>query len=404
MTGHRLPPVLILSLLFVAIFLAFTTSFMLAPLLVELAAEFHTSVAIAGQLAAATSITWAITAPVVGPLSDTHGRRFIVLTGLMLMAIGVLGSVLAWSYASLLGFRLLTGIGMATIAPSCLAAAADIFPAEQRGKAIGWLISATGAGAAFGIPAVAILADAGGWKLPFYVIGGSLVVLAGLLWLWLPSSYNEKKQKVDFLARFKELGSSTLFWYILVANLLVVTAFSGILTYLAVYLIETYSMHAGETALPLALAGLGVIVGSFIGGRVAGLARRLRVVACSILLGGLVVPFVFVTAASPWVTVALSAGVAAFLVMSWPVTSVLLLELASRSRATALGMFAFSNQAGSVAGASLGGLMLALGGFPLVGFFCLGAAVIAAALVLLKLRDSKEFIQGVAIEDEINTG
>ena len=121
MTERRAPPALILSLLFAAIFLTMSVYLMLAPLLVELAAEFHTSVAIAGQLVAATSVTWAVTAPLVGPLSDTYGRRLVILTGLILMALGVLGSVLSWSYGSLLGFRLLTGIGMATIPPNSLA-------------------------------------------------------------------------------------------------------------------------------------------------------------------------------------------------------------------------------------------------------------------------------------------
>ena len=40
--------------------------------------------------------------------------------------------------------------------------------------------------------------------------------------------------------------------------------------------------------------------------------------------------------------------------------------------------------------------MLALSGFPAVGFFCLGAAVIAAAVVALGVRDSEEFQAQVA--------
>ena len=84
MTEQRVSAALVLGLLSVTFFLAFTTALMLAPLLVELATEFHTSVAIAGQLAAATAITWAITALLVGPLSDTYGRRSVFLSGLML--------------------------------------------------------------------------------------------------------------------------------------------------------------------------------------------------------------------------------------------------------------------------------------------------------------------------------
>ena len=388
MTERRAPPALILSLLFAAIFLTMSVYLMLAPLLVELAAEFHTSVAIAGQLVAATSVTWAVTAPLVGPLSDTYGRRLVILTGLMLMALGVLGSVLSWSYGSLLGFRLLTGIGMATIPPNSLATIADVFSPERRGKALGWLLSATGVGTALGIPGVALLADAGGWQLPFYVIGALLLILWGLLWVWLPRSQLQKGEAIGFLACFRQVGAIRPFWYVLGANLLMVTAFSGVFTYLAAYLIQTYSMHEGEVALPLTLAGLGVIIGSLVGGRVAGFNRRLLLVSVSFMFGGVVAALVFATRVSPWLTVALASGVAAFLLMSWPVTSILLIELAGRSRATALGMFAVSNQAGTIDGTSLGGLMLAFGGFPMVGIFCLVSAVAAAAVMGLKVRES----------------
>jgi len=47
-----------------------------------------------------------------------------------------------------------------------------------------------------------------------------------------------------------------------------------------------------------------------------------------------------------------------------------------------------SNQLGVFGGASLGGLMLAWGGFPGVGLFCLGIAVIAPVVLHLKVRDS----------------
>jgi MFS family permease len=75
-------------------------SLMLAPLLVVLADEFNTSVAVAGQLAAVMFVTWGITAPLVGSFSDTYGRRPVLLTGLAIIAIGVLGSAAAWSYTS----------------------------------------------------------------------------------------------------------------------------------------------------------------------------------------------------------------------------------------------------------------------------------------------------------------
>ena len=72
-----------------AVFLVRASMLMLGPLLVELATDFDTSIAVAGQLAAATFITWGITAPLVGPISDTYGRRPVLLIGLLLMALGI---------------------------------------------------------------------------------------------------------------------------------------------------------------------------------------------------------------------------------------------------------------------------------------------------------------------------
>jgi predicted MFS family arabinose efflux permease len=61
-------------------------------------------------------------------------------------------------------------------------------------------------------------------------------------------------------------------------------------------------------------------------------------------------------------------------------------ELAGESRATANGMLATSNQLGAMIGAPVGGLLLAFGGFSLVGLLCLGAAVIAALVIGVKVR------------------
>ncbi len=65
--------IVLMLLLSAAVMLARTVSLMLGPLLVDLAREFDTSVAVTGQLAAATFIAWGIVAPMVGPVSDTYG-------------------------------------------------------------------------------------------------------------------------------------------------------------------------------------------------------------------------------------------------------------------------------------------------------------------------------------------
>lgn len=179
----------------------------------------------------------------------------------------------------------------------------------------------------------------------------------------------------------------------LIANCFQVMAFMGMSGYLAAYLMQSYGMPAGETAFPRTLAGLGVVVGSLLGGQVASQKQRLTVIALCFLVGGLTAALLFTFPVSPWLSVGLAFGVAALLLLSWPVIVVILMAMAGPSRATATGLFAVSNQLGIMGGASLGGVMLSLGHFSLVGEFCFATAVAAAVIIRYKVQASGEIVQ-----------
>ena len=401
MAPRQVSPTVLLILLCVAVFLVNLSVLMLGPLLVALAHAFQTSVAIVGQLGAATAITWGITAPLAGPVSDAYGQRRVLLSGLMVMAVGTLGSVLAWHYSALLTCRLLTGVGAATVTPTSLAALAEVWPPTGRGKAMGWVLSATGVSAAVGVPFVAGLLAAGGWRLPFVVMGMASLVIWLLVWCWFPRRQPPRGQALAFFAHYREVGSHGMCWYVLAANVCQQIVFFGMFGYLAAYLMHTYHLPTAATAIPLALAGLGVMVGSVLGGRVADHHHRVALFDLSCWGSGLLAVLVFTVQVSPWVTVALACGAAALARISSAVTPTLLLELAGTSRTTATGLFTLSNQLVVFGGASLGGLMLAWGGFPRVGLCCLGVSVIAAVVIQLKVRDSAAWLAQMALRKGI---
>ena len=169
-----------------AVFLVRAVAMMMGPLLVAMAAAFDTSVAAMGQLAGAMGITWGITAPLVGPLSDIYGRRRIGLTGLVVMAVATLGSLLVGDYRG------------APHLPSPRRCRSRDDPAEQRGRhrrslcangarktdqrpyqrqlrrASDWH---AGGGASWKI---------GGWRLPFIGVGAVIIGVCALQWHSLP--------------------------------------------------------------------------------------------------------------------------------------------------------------------------------------------------------------------------
>jgi predicted MFS family arabinose efflux permease len=379
------PPVLV-ALVAAGVFFVRTAALMLGPLLVALAAAFHTSVPVMGQLAAAINLSWGVTAPLVGPISDTYGRRVVGLSGLLLMALGMLGSILAWSYGALLACRLLTGVGAAMIPPNSMALIADHFPPDRRGTPISIVLCASFFGMVLVVPLIALLADLGGWRVPFAVMGLMIAVVWGLQWLGLPRRPREAVPALTFLARFRAVGQSRGIWYVWGANACYQMAAFGLFTYLAAFLIQTHGLTAGGTAMPLAVVGTGAMLGSLLGGRIASHAQRLALAATTLVAGGLLGGLAFAMPLPPWMTM-LVGGASALLLTSfeaipWALTA----ELAGESRATANGLLASSNQLGAAAGASMGGVVLALGGFPSVGLFCLGAATGAAVVIGLLVR------------------
>ena len=63
-----------------------------------------------------------------------------------------------------------------------LSIVADCVPPERRGRAMGAVMSAFSVASILGIPAALELARQGGWRLPFFVVGGmGLVIMAAAI-------------------------------------------------------------------------------------------------------------------------------------------------------------------------------------------------------------------------------
>jgi EmrB/QacA subfamily drug resistance transporter len=104
-----------------------------------------------------------------GSLSDRYGRRSALALGLMIFGVGSVASAFAGSATMLIGTRALMGVGGAFIMPSTLSILTNVFPAEERGRAIGIWAGVSGLGIGIG-PVV------GGWLLNHFWWGSVFLV------------------------------------------------------------------------------------------------------------------------------------------------------------------------------------------------------------------------------------
>ena len=370
-----------------ALFLNNTVALMLGPLLVDIAHDFDTSVAVTGQLAAATFFSWAIFAPLVGPFSDSFGRRSVALTGLGLMGSCILAAAFATDFIVLIILLMGTGLGGAMIPPNSMAAVSEAVSEEKKGRAIGVVQGTMQSAAVIGVPVVAVLASIAGWRLPFLVCGGLLMVTFACSWLWYPKGPATGPRTFSYLSRFRELGSISAFRIGMLATFSQRIAFYAVTGYIASYLIGTYGMSVGETALPLAVVGAGAVAGSLCGGMIASHRNRLGFAAGSALAGGAAAVVVFAVDPAIWATVAIAFGAVLVLSIGWPVFITFATDVAGSSRATGIGMMGASNRMGGFVGSAAGGVFLAIGGFSALGIFCLAAVGVSAFVIGVLMRD-----------------
>jgi DHA1 family tetracycline resistance protein-like MFS transporter len=112
--------------------------------------------------------------PILGALSDSYGRRPVLLIGFCGLALNFFATELATSLAMLIGVRLVGGAMQANIAVAN-AYVADITPPAGRAKRFGMLGAMFGVGFILG-PVMGGLLGAINLRFPFYV-AGSLALL-----------------------------------------------------------------------------------------------------------------------------------------------------------------------------------------------------------------------------------
>lgn len=75
-----------------------------------------------------------VTLPVYGKLSDTFGRKPVLLVGIALFLVGSLLCATAWNMASLIAFRIVQGLGGGALQGTVQTIAADLYPHRERPK------------------------------------------------------------------------------------------------------------------------------------------------------------------------------------------------------------------------------------------------------------------------------
>ncbi len=123
-----------------------------------------------------------------GPLSDSFGRRKVMIIGNAIMMLGACGCAFSDSIEFLLFARLIQGIGAGTSAVVVFAMVADVYNAEKSAKLIGMMNSMITVFMSAAPIAGSFINKSLGWRGNYTTIAMISVISWIMLYCWLPET------------------------------------------------------------------------------------------------------------------------------------------------------------------------------------------------------------------------
>ncbi len=162
---------------------------------------------IVGDLGGFRSFPWlfsvyllaqAVTVPIYSKLSDTIGRKPVVLIGIGLFVLGSAASGLAWSMTSLIVFRAVQGLGAGAVGPMATTIAGDIYTVAERAKVQGYIASVWGISAVIGPTLGGVFSQFLSWRWIFYVNVPLSLIATWLLVRHLHETVEHTRHRIDW--------------------------------------------------------------------------------------------------------------------------------------------------------------------------------------------------------------
>lgn len=243
-------------------------------------AEFALTDTQLGLLMSGFTVVYAVAGIALGRMADRRSRRLVMAIGLVVWSLLTAASGGAWSFASLLIFRLGVGVGEASYAPAANATVFDMFPVEKRSRATAVLQLGVPLGLLLAFFTTGPLVEAfGTWRAPFYLAAIPGLVLAALLLITpmpeQPRATAQQREQERGARVFWTLARiPTMRWLILAGIGLQIASYS-IATFLVPLLQRYFGLSLSQAGTGAGLVtGVAGLIGLLLAGPIADRARR----------------------------------------------------------------------------------------------------------------------------------
>ncbi|RIK37004.1 MAG: hypothetical protein DCC58_18575 [Chloroflexi bacterium] len=353
---------ILLPVLCAASALAVTNAVALSPFLADMGGALGVSVAVLGQTLTVSGLLGAALGLFIGPLAERAGYHRVLLSGTIALVASNILTALATGIEMIVLAQLANGIAGATVSPIAFAYAGTTYAGEGRRRAIS-RIYATAAGAGVvALPLLAFVGDWASWRWSFGLLAGAALTFFLAALATLP------RRQRDPSARLRPRA--------------IVAVYYPILSHRPVGLLYLAQCMRG-----VCWTGMLSYIGAFINQQLgyALTAVMALMIALTFWLQADIGPtFVLLLLAA-------TAGGAAEVVAATAISAD-----SSAPQGPTMSLHSSILRAGTAMGALVGGGLLALGGYALLGFGLACAGLVGVACAWVSLRHIARSTQPVA--------
>lgn len=261
----RMP--LAVYILGLSVFALGTSEFMLSGLLPPIAEDMDVSIPQAGLLISAFAIGMVVGAPLLAVATLRLPRRTTLIALISVFGLGQIAGALAPSYEVLFVSRVVSAFACAGFWAVGAAVAIAMVPVNARARAMAVMIGGLSIANVLGVPLGAFLGEHLGWRSAFWAVGAaSAVALVGVATLIPRIPLPDEKPQ---LKREMSIYRDRQVWLSVVITALAAGGVFCAFSYLAPLLTDVAGLDSGWVPWVLGLFGVGALIGTTIGGRVA---------------------------------------------------------------------------------------------------------------------------------------
>ena len=354
-----------------------TTEFATMGLLPLIAEDLGATIPEAGHAITAYALGVVVGAPLLTTIAARMDRRRLLLLLMVAFTVGNVLSALAPSLGWLVAARFVAGLPHGAFFGVGAVMGAHVAGPGRRGQAVATMMAGLTIANVVGVPLSTVLGQVFGWRVAFVAVGvlGALTLLALLRFLpGLPVR--------DGATVRAELGAlrNRRLWVACAAGSIGFGGMFAVYSYVSPLLTEVTGLAEATVPVVLALFGVGMTIGTLLGGRLAD-----RSVARTVLLGfaTTIVALVLIAVLAQWVVpgvlaimlLGVTTQVLGLALQSW------LMDLSPSAPSLGAALCHSALNAGNAAGAWVGGLVIA-GGLGYVAPAWVGAGLTVVGLVI----------------------